>query len=196
MTEAASSQPKKQLRHDMRAMRDALSQEQRDAAANDLAKVDIRKISIPDQSIIAGYYPIRSECNPLPLMAKLEQQGHKLALPKIIDENETLEFHSWLHASFVQKGKFSIPIPDDTAHKLTPDVVLLPLLACDNAGNRLGYGKGYYDRTLNILAQTRKIITIGLAFDCQKIEFVPNTHFDYALDFILTPRGIEKTTKR
>lgn len=139
--------------------------------------------------VISAYRPIRTEIDSTPLMHSLHEAGHRLAVPVILGEGQPLEFHEWWPGVRMEEGAFGAEVPVDGI-VLVPDVVLTPLLAFDTAGWRLGYGGGFYDRTLEGLRANRSIKAIGLAYAAQQIAAVPTEPTDQPLDAIATERGI------
>jgi len=137
-------------------------------------------------SIIAGYSPIRSEIDPVPLMQSLATEGARLALPVIIARDEPLMFRVWDAANSLVAGSLGILEPPPEAPQLMPDILLVPLAAFDRAGHRIGYGAGHYDRTFAQLRAIKPFTAIGLAFDTQEIESIPMQPHDVALDYMLT----------
>jgi len=171
------------------ARRDALSVEQRTDAANLLASKTLA-VELPPGTIIAGYSPIKSELDPFPLMRALADKGAALALPVIIARNEALIFRTWRQEEALVRGQYGIFEPSSDSADVDPDVVLVPLAAFDRAGHRIGYGRGYYDRTLQNLRAMKKITVIGLAFAVQEIDVVPRLPHDEQLDCVLTEREL------
>ena len=138
--------------------------------------------------IIAGYWPIRSEIDPRSLMTALEEAGCKLALPVTPQEGQPLSFHLFDGPDSLQIGPYDTRQPDPSSPAILPDLILAPLLAFDEGCWRLGYGGGFYDRTLSQLESLgKRPKVIGLAFDAQQVEGVPTGPYDQPLDAILTP---------
>jgi len=167
------------------ARRSALGEATRAAAARSLAQHAF-PLPIAPGSIIAGYSPIRSEIDPVPLMQSLAAQGAQLALPVIIARDEPLMFRVWDAANSLVAGSLGILEPPPEAPQLMPDILLVPLAAFDRAGHRIGYGAGHYDRTFAQLRAIKPFTAIGLAFDTQEIETIPMQPHDVALDYMLT----------
>ncbi len=142
--------------------------------------------------VAAGYYPVNSELSPLPLMAALAKKGWKTALPVVVADNAPLQFAAWREGEELERGVHSIPCPVEGAPQLVPDIVVVPVLAFDRGGYRLGYGGGYYDRTLQSLRGKGKCIAIGLAFAGQMVDEVPHESFDQRLDLVLCEDGLIK----
>ena len=142
--------------------------------------------------IIAGYWPIRTEIDPRPLMDVFAQAGASLCLPATPEPGLPLSFHSWSgdEGSLVE-GPYNTRQPDPDMPIVLPDLVLAPLLAFDDKCWRLGYGGGFYDRTLAALESAgHKARIVGLAFVEQQIDQVPTGLYDRQLDGILTPNGL------
>lgn len=171
------------------AQRDALGAEARADAAKTIAAVSL-PVELPRGAIVAGYSPINSELDPFPLMQALAGKGAVLALPVVIAREHALVFRVWEPQEGLVRGPFGIFQPSSDADEVDPDIVLVPLAAFDRAGHRIGYGRGYYDRTLQDLRAMKKITVIGVAFAVQEIETVPRLPHDEQLDCVLTERGL------
>jgi 5-formyltetrahydrofolate cyclo-ligase len=141
-------------------------------------------------AIIAGYAAVRGEADPFPLMAALANQGHALCLPQT--RGESLVFRAWKPGDPLVVGQFNIPEPDDKARERRPDLVLVPLLAFDGAGHRLGYGAGYYDRYLRAARAKRTIRAIGIAYAGQEVSALPHEDNDEVLDAVVTENGVRR----
>ncbi|WCR09486.1 5-formyltetrahydrofolate cyclo-ligase [Paracoccus stylophorae] len=136
--------------------------------------------------VLSGYRPMRGEADPLPAM-----QAHDgpLCLPVVTGRAVPLIFRAW-RGGPLDPGPFGTWHPPESAPVLTPEVLIVPLAAFDRAGNRIGYGGGYYDRTLQILRAAGPVVAIGLAFASQELPQVPTEEFDQPLDLIVTDAGI------
>ena len=145
--------------------------------------------SFDNSTVVSGYYAIRGEIDIVPLLAGLHRCGNPVALPVILP-GPTLIFREWTPETILQKRKFGLMEPPDDSEELFPDIVLVPLLAFDKRGNRLGYGAGYYDAGLCRLRQRGKVIAAAVAYAEQELEAIPNEPQDELLDYILTPSGI------
>jgi len=141
-------------------------------------------------AIVAGYAAVRGEADPFPLMAALANQGHALCLPQT--RGESLVFRAWKPGDPLVVGRFNIPEPDDKARERRPDLVLVPLLAFDAAGHRLGYGAGYYDRYLREARAKRTIKAIGIAYAGQEFSELPHEETDEVLDAVVTENGVRR----
>jgi 5-formyltetrahydrofolate cyclo-ligase len=180
-----SDASKNELRTAALARRDALGAEQRAAAACALA-ARMPPLEITSSTVVAGYAPIRSEIDPVPLMQSLAARGAALAMPAIAARNAALVFRAWKPGEALVRGAFGIFEPPSTVTQVVPDIVLVPLAAFDRAGHRIGYGAGYYDRTLAQLCNGRPVTAMGLAFAVQEIPQVPALSHDVRLDYVLT----------
>lgn len=141
--------------------------------------------------VVAGYAPIGSEIDPRPWMQTLVSAGAVTALPVMRQEVEPLVFRRWSAGDPLEVRRHDVSEPLDTAPLVRPDVVLVPLLAFDRRGHRLGYGAGYYDRTISDLQSTGRVWTIGLAYSAQEVDRVPVDGFDQAVDAVVTETGIQ-----
>lgn len=177
------------LREEMRVRRGSLSAAVRAQGAGEIAGNGLDFIGLSPGAVVAGYAAIRDELDPAQLIASLEASGQLIALPVTVARGKPLAFRRWTPDTELQPGDFSVPVPGTDAPALTPDVLLVPLLAFDLEGYRLGYGAGYYDRTLGELRSRRETLAIGLAFDVQRVETVPHDGYDERLDWVLTPSG-------
>ncbi|MBR1150849.1 5-formyltetrahydrofolate cyclo-ligase [Bradyrhizobium sp. JYMT SZCCT0428] len=186
MTASAS---KADLRAAALAKRDALSDEQRAAAAQALAKRGL-PFEITPGMVVSGYSPIRNEIDPAPLMRKLAEAGAKLALPAVMARGKSLAFRAWSGNDRLMLGPLGIPEPSPAAAELIPDIMLVPLAAFDAEGHRIGYGAGHYDFTLEHLRKAKTIIAVGTAFAVQQIKAVPAQPHDVALDFVVTEKKV------
>ena len=189
MSDVPTSPSKADLRAVALDARDALSAELRAAAAQAIARHGL-PVEITPGTVLAGYSPIRSEIDPLPLMQALAAQGARLALPAIASRGQSLRFRVWSANDRLVRGPLGILEPSPAAAEIIPDIVLVPLAAFDRSGHRIGYGAGHYDRTLAQLRKSRHSTAIGLAFAAQQVEAVPALQHDVPLDYVLTETQI------
>ena len=180
---------KADLRATALAKRDALSDEQRTAAAQAMAKRAL-PFEIAPGTVISGYSPIRNEIDPAPLLRKLAEQGAKLALPVVLARGKSLVFRAWSPNDRLMLGPLGIPEPSPAAAEVIPDIMLVPLAAFDREGHRIGYGAGHYDFTLAHLRKAKVITAVGTAFSVQEIKAVPALPHDVALDYVLTEKKV------
>lgn len=143
---------------------------------------------VPGQ-VVAAYVAKGDEADPGPLVALLADHGCRIALPRILGPDMALSFRFWSLGEPLVAGPFDVLEPGGATEAL-PDFVIIPLLAFSSDGHRLGYGGGYYDRTLEALrAQKPGIIAVGLAFAAQEVTNLPVEREDEPLDWIVTERG-------
>ena len=139
---------------------------------------------------IAAYYPVDNEVNILSFFEKTTHKKFKILLP-VIKSPKVMNFKSWAFNEPLYVNSFGILEPKKTNKNLTPDVILVPLVAFDKKLNRIGYGRGYYDRKLRKLKKINKnVISIGLAYSFQRCPSIPTNKYDFKLDYIFTERGI------
>jgi 5-formyltetrahydrofolate cyclo-ligase len=182
-------QTKAALRSEAVARRDALPAELRQAASEAIAAREF-PLPIAQGSIVSGFMAMKSEINPLPLMRRLAERGAALALPAVPGRGKPLIMRAWQWGEALNSGVWGIREPKPDAAEVDPDILLVPLLIFDRRGYRLGYGGGYYDRTIAGL-RARKIVTaVGIAFATQEVATVPTTPRDSRLDLVLTEREV------
>lgn len=191
-TSAEINSAKRELRKVCAASRDALEPSLRGLAAQRLASCGIGFAGAHAGATISAYAAIGSELDAFPLLDRLAREGYRLALPVITPLGNPLMFRAWAPGEALVARKWGIHEPADSAPVVEPDVLLVPLLAFDDDGHRLGYGGGYYDRTLRRLRDKKPVIAIGLAYDTQEVGEVPIEPHDERLDFVLTPTGGRK----
>ena len=177
------------LRRKAVGRRDALPAEERKAAAEAIATRPI-PLAIAPSTILSGFMPLKSEINPLPLMQKLAAAGARLALPAIAGRGKPLIMRAWELGAPLDRGQWGIREPKPDAPEVEPDILLVPLLAFDRAGFRIGYGAGYYDMTIHRLRALKPVIAIGIAFAAQEVPKIPTTPRDERLDLVLTEREV------
>ena len=181
---------KQTMRRLMLAQRFAAGQSDLNAAQR-LRDCFLSSISLPGPAVVAGYCPRKGEIDPSPLVASLIEAGHSFCLPSIAHKEGPLIFRFWAPGNPLVPGPLgSIPEPPNKASSACPDLLLVPLLAFDRQGHRLGYGGGYYDRTLAQFRQQRKVLAVGLAYSAQNVPFVPASDKDARLDAIVTEKGV------
>jgi len=139
-------------------------------------------------AIIGGFWPIQSEIDPRPLMAALESQGHGLALPCTPRKGKPLTFRTWQTDEKLKAGPHNTREPYPEKEEMFPDVVLVPMLAFTQNGERLGYGGGFYDRTLELLREKKQVFACGVAYSAQKASSLPTEAHDAPLDGLLTEK--------
>jgi 5-formyltetrahydrofolate cyclo-ligase len=184
-----AQQDKTRLRAEALARRDALPAEARGAAAETIAARPF-PLPIAAGTIVSGFMPLKTEISPLPLMRKLATAGAQLALPAIAGRGKPLIMRAWTWGEPLAAGVWGIREPLPAAPDVEPDILLVPLLAFDRAGGRIGYGGGYYDVTIAGLRARKAVVAVGLAFAAQEVAAVPVTARDQRLDLVLTETGV------
>ena len=139
--------------------------------------------------IVSAYRRIRSELDPEPLMRALVDRGRRICVPVIQGKGLPLKFREWTPGCRMQPGPFGAQVPAE-GEWLEPDLLLVPLLAFDAQGRRLGYGGGFYDRTIARLRTSGPVRAVGFAYAGQEVEEVPADETDQLLDLIVTEKGI------
>jgi 5-formyltetrahydrofolate cyclo-ligase len=167
------------------AARDALSPERRAEAAEAAAARGL-PFAVAPGAVVAGYAPIRSEFDPMPLLRRLADAGARLALPVIMAREQPLQFRGFSIGQALERGPLGIRQPTVASAELIPEILLIPLAAFDRSGHRIGYGAGYYDRSIEALRGGNRTIAVGLAFAVQEIDAVPALPHDAVLDYVLT----------
>ena len=157
------------------------------AAANAIAKRVGALVNVDDRDTVSAYWPLPGELDPRPALALLSDRGAAPALPRTVGDGQPLVFHAWQPEDHLIEGRFKVMEPAPDRAIVSPNVLLVPLLAFDRHCRRLGHGKGYYDRTLQGLkANDPAVLAIGLAFAAQQVEHVPTDDFDQTLDMVIT----------
>lgn len=146
-------------------------------------------LAVKPGMIVSGYHAHRDEANPALLLKALAQSGAHIAFPRVIAKDAALEFHLVPDGEILAPGRHGIHEPLAHWPKVIPELLLVPLLAFDDRGFRLGYGGGYYDRTLAALSGAR---AIGIAYAGQRMESLPHDAHDHPLDAILTEDGLKE----
>jgi 5-formyltetrahydrofolate cyclo-ligase len=180
-------QLKAALRRAALARRDALSPAERMAGALAIADRGL-PVEVTPGTVVSGFSPLKSEISPLPLLRRLADAGASLALPVVIGRGQPLVMRAWSFGAPLASGVWGIREPPADAPELNPDILIVPLLAFDRRGHRIGYGAGYYDMTIARLRAMKPVTAIGIAFGSQEIAAVPATPRDASLDLVLTER--------
>jgi 5-formyltetrahydrofolate cyclo-ligase len=185
----SESDQKAALREAALALRDALPAAARKAAAETIAE---RAFPAPVKpgAVVSGFFPMKTEINPMSLMRKLSEGGALLALPAIAGRGKPLIMRAWSFGAPLKAGQWGIREPTPEAAEVAPDILIVPLACFDRAGHRIGYGAGYYDMTISALRAKKQVIAIGIAFAAQEIPRVPATERDERLDLVLTEREV------
>lgn len=178
----------------------ALAKEKRRAAQADigpyagdiLAEQFFRHFPLMPGVIVSAYWPIQDEIDPVPLMKKLMERGTPVGLPVVHSFDTPLTFREWKQSTELISSVYDTKTPPGSARVLVPDVLLIPMLAFDRQGNRLGYGQGYYDHTLEHLRAEKNITAVGLAYAAQEFPNLPFDPYDQKLDWVVTENEVFK----
>jgi len=179
---------KRTLRSAMLAWRGSLSDEERRAGADGLLATFQRELPFETPAVVSGFWPIKDEIDIRPLMIGLFSEGCQLALPVVQGKGKPLLFRAWRPGDPLEQGVFGTLQPQARRETIEPDVLIVPMLACDAEGWRLGYGGGFYDRTLLGLRARRQVTAIGVGFNAQLVDDVPHGPDDQRLDWLLTDK--------
>jgi 5-formyltetrahydrofolate cyclo-ligase len=183
------------LRKERLALRDQIDPATRLEFGLAMADVAGEVIDIDPGMVVSGFFPIRSEADIRPLMARLKARGARLCLPVVMDE-QTIVFRELVVGAELVDTGFGTRGPGPEAEVLDPDLLLVPLSAFDAKGNRIGYGAGHYDRAIARLREKgRNPRLIGIAFDCQEVAEVPDEAHDVRLEAVLTESGLRTFTE-
>ncbi|MHA1601195.1 MAG: 5-formyltetrahydrofolate cyclo-ligase [Alphaproteobacteria bacterium] len=151
-----------------------------------IAELLLAAVNIPAGAVVSGYWPMRSELDPRPILAALSARGHPLCLPVVVGKGQALVFRAWQAGDELVAGGYGTQVPDAGKEVVAPHLLLVPLLAFDRAGYRLGYGGGFYDRTLAALRSVGPVSAVGLAYSAQEVDVVPHGATDERLDWVVT----------
>lgn len=146
---------------------------------------------LPRARIVAGYLPIRTEIDPLPAMLALRGLGYTVCVPVIEAPARPLLFRAWEPKAPLEPGPFNVMIPVE-GDWVEPDALLVPLISFDEEGHRLGYGGGFYDRTIYALRAHREVAAFGFAYEGQRVPEVPRGLTDAPLDAVVTETGARR----
>lgn len=181
---------KKAFRRQAKAVRLDAFHEHPHAGA-DIAQ-QLLKLSLPKAAAISAFWPLAEELDTLPLLHALHDQGHPMLLPVMLGTGKPLEFARWQPGDVLKQAAFNTLEPSDDKARMTPDIMLCPLLAFDRQGYRMGYGGGFYDRSIAQLQAQGQLLTIGVAFAAQEVAAVPRGEYDMPLDMIVSEQEVIK----
>ncbi|MEH6630309.1 MAG: 5-formyltetrahydrofolate cyclo-ligase [Halopseudomonas aestusnigri] len=155
-------------------------------AAEELCHKLFDAIELPKGAVVSAYWPLGDELDPMPLLNTLHTKGYRPVLPVMLGAGKPLIFKSWAPGDELEDAGFGTREPHADKEELEPDVLFVPLLAFDRAGYRLGYGGGFYDRTLDKLRAYKSVTAIGIAYAAQEMEAVIRGPYDQPLDYVVT----------
>lgn len=153
----------------------------------------LNSLSLLEETKVSLYFPIGSELDTRPLFEALQARNVTTLLPTVLGKNLPLKFKQWTLGDPLEKDHFDVSIPVEGAEVMIPDILVVPLLAFDDAGYRLGYGGGFYDRTLAALRDSSGCLAVGYAYAEQKVTRVTTDKFDQQLDWLVTNKQARKT---
>lgn len=188
--DTALAQVKAQARKDATKARRVAHEAAKDDAPLRLASQQFPVSPRAGASIVSAFFPYQSEIDTRPLLGKLAGEGWTTCLPIVIAQGKPLVFRRWAPGEPTVPGIWNIPRPTEEAEIVEPDVLMVPMLAFDRKGYRLGYGGGFYDRTLEMLRKKKPIVAIGVAYGAQEVASVPHGPHDQPLDFVMTEKGV------
>lgn len=145
-------------------------------------------------TVVSGFFPRGDELDVRPLMRHLSARGMRTCLPVVAGRGWPLLFRVWREGHPLVPGSFKVMEPMQDAPAVHPDILLVPLLAWDRRGMRLGYGAGFYDRTLAALRAVAPVVAVGTAYAGQRVDSVPTDPYDQPLDMMLTEQGVTRFT--
>jgi 5-formyltetrahydrofolate cyclo-ligase len=183
-----SAAPKALLRAQVLARRSLVEGAAAEAFARRIAEVGTEIATEKSAKIAAAYWPIKGEASPLLLLERLAARHVMTALPVMTGRNHALVFRRWRPGEPLVEVEFGLKQPAAGAPEVQPDLIFVPLVAFDRRGHRLGYGAGFYDRTLAGLRATGRATMIGIAYAVQELPEIPAEDHDQRLDYVLTDR--------
>lgn len=186
---------KKQLRSSASAAR-AAAYKAVPEAPRQLAERLLAAEVIPERAAVSAYWPMGSELDTRPLLQMLHDSGHRLCLPVVVRSGARLVFRLWQPGDELEPAGFGTQVPAESQPDVIPNVLLVPMLAFDREGYRLGYGGGFYDRTLAHWREKRAVLAIGIAYAGQEMSAVPRGKHDQQLDMIVTEDEIIRPERR
>lgn len=182
---------KARLRADAAARRAAIPRADAEAAALAVRDRILAAGIVPSGGKVSGFWPVNDEFDPRPTLEALAACGHTLCLPVVIAKGRPLAFRAWAPGAPLERAAFGLSVPRWDAPPAVPDFLMVPLLAFDRRGFRLGYGGGYFDRTIETLrAHTKPIVALGVAYAAQEVAEVPTLPHDQRLDGVATEREL------
>ena len=193
MSDAKIEQAKAAMRVKAHAERAALFPTLRAEAATAAAGHFFSGLALSPGEVVAAYWPIRDELDVKPVLTRLMDAGQPVCLPVVLGDGLPLELRLWAEGSPLYPSGFGTLAPDELAPIVEPDVILMPLLGFDKHGTRLGYGGGYYDRTLMKLSKRPRLV--GFAFARQEFDTIPRDTHDVPLDAVVTEKGVTRFGK-
>jgi 5-formyltetrahydrofolate cyclo-ligase len=175
------------LRLKARSARAAILNSTRSDAAKAVAEHFFKAVTLAPGEIVAGYWRIKDEMDCQPILIRLMDSFQPVCLPVVLGDDLPLELRLWEQGAPLYEAGFGTLAPSELSPQVEPDVIVMPLLGFDKRGTRLGYGGGYYDRTLERLSRRPRLV--GIAYAVQELEDIPREPHDVPLDMIVTEAG-------
>lgn len=169
--------------------------EQAADAPERLASHFLAAIEVRQDDVVSGFWPMGEEIDVRPLLIALHGMGAVCCLPATGARGQPLSFRRWSPGDTLVSGTFGTREPGPEAATLQPNILIVPLLAFDRAGWRLGYGGGYYDRTLAALRAIGPVLAVGVGFAAQEVASVPHGDTDEPLDWMVTEKGARRVSR-
>ncbi len=182
--------PKTNFRTQALARRGLVTAGEATAFAKRLAEIGAGLAAEYQAQTVSGFWPIKNEPSTLPLLETLSGRGIVTSLPVMVGRDQPLTFRAWRPGEPLAEVQMKIKEPPPEAPEVLPDLLFVPLAAFDRQGGRLGYGAGYYDRTLAKLRALKTITAVGVAFGVQELLEIPQEPHDEPLDYVLTERNL------
>ncbi len=171
------------LRNNLLNLRDALALSKKSDSDNKIS-VSLSRLLSRCEGPIAFYWPMRNEYNPIGVVSDwLKTQKRNASLPVILEKNTSMKFLNWDTNTKLVKGIFDLPIPPISSNEITPTTIIIPCVGFDSKNYRLGYGGGYYDRTLAVFSKARKI---GICYSNCRVESIEPNEYDIPMDLIIS----------
>ena len=183
---STNADPKAVLRRDALARRGTIEPAARAAFSRRLADEGLRLARLWRPQIVSAFHPLRDEPDTLPLLTALAEDGFATALPAVVGRGSPLIFRLWRPGEPTRAGAMSIREPLEEAPVVDPDLLFVPLACFDRRGHRIGYGAGYYDRTLANLRAMKPVHAVGVAYGVCEVDAVPYETHDQSLDAVVT----------
>ena len=187
MADPKIEEGKAALRLVAHAARAAISLPTRTAAAKAAAAHFFKSVPLKPTDVVAGYWRIKDEMDCQPILIGLMDSFQPVCLPVVMGDEQPLQLRLWEQGASLYEAGFGTLAPSELAPQVEPDVIVMPLLGFDRFGTRLGYGGGYYDRTLQQLKKRPRLV--GIAFAAQELDTIPSEAHDVPLDMIVTEQG-------
>jgi 5-formyltetrahydrofolate cyclo-ligase len=188
MIDADIEEAKAALRERAHAQRQSAAKAAGGEAAATAVEHFFEGVALHPDDVVAAYWPIRDELDCRPILARLMDNGQRVCLPAVLGDEQPLQLRLWEQDAPLYPSGFGTLAPIETAPVLAPNIIIVPLLAFDAFGTRLGYGKGHYDRTIAAIGRRPRVI--GFAYAGQEMERLPRALHDVPLDMVVTEQGV------